>query len=102
GGRRAYLGLIGRPRALSRRLARMHGLSRDAGVEVVEVNPDGPAARASVRTGDVIVAINDNAISTVDDLHRALGDWPIGERLELHVLRGTQRYLLELVPAEAS
>ena len=52
--RRAYLGFAGGPRPLPPRLARELGLR--AGVEVVEVMPDSPAARAGLQTEDLIVA----------------------------------------------
>jgi len=37
----------------------------------------------------------------VDDLHRFLAEWPIGQPMTLTVIRGTERVDLKVVPAEA-
>jgi serine protease Do len=42
------------------------------GVLIIEVAPDGPAARADVRRGDVLLALNDAVIGEPGDLDRAL------------------------------
>src|SRR6184192_2229602 len=55
--RRAYLGLGGGERPLPPRLARR--LGRTACVEIVQVVENAPAARAGLRAGDLIVAVDD-------------------------------------------
>ena len=42
--RRGYLGVVGTTRPVDRRLVRFHGLAADRAVEVVSLDPDGPAA----------------------------------------------------------
>jgi S1-C subfamily serine protease len=51
--------------------------------------------------GDFIVAVNGTEISSVDDLHRFLSEWPIGEQIVLTVIRRTERMEIHVVPAEA-
>jgi S1-C subfamily serine protease len=58
--RRAFLGIAGRARPLDRRLVRFHNLVRSQAVEVIEVEKRGPANRAGLRTGDLIVGIPDS------------------------------------------
>jgi S1-C subfamily serine protease len=99
--RRAYLGIAGRDRELDRRLVRLHGLTQERAVEVVSVEPDSPAERAGVQAGDRIVSIGGQSVGGIDDLHRALAEWPIGETVALVVLRGTERIRRDIVPAEA-
>jgi S1-C subfamily serine protease len=98
---RAYLGFAGQQRPLDRRLARAHHLSTTLqAVEVVGVEARGPAARAGLRDGDLLVAVNGRPVATVDDVHRMLVAWPIGEPLTMTVLRGPARVDLAVTPAE--
>lgn len=96
--RRGYLGIAARQRPLDRRIARFHGLSKNDAVEVVTVEANGPAGRAGLRENDLIVAINGLAIHSVDDLHRFLGEWPIGRPVDIDIIRGGKRQHLEIVP----
>ncbi|MBI5016365.1 MAG: trypsin-like peptidase domain-containing protein [Deltaproteobacteria bacterium] len=98
--RRAHLGLAGRPRPLGRRLVRFHSLERDHAVEVVSLTPGGPAERAGVHLGDLIVGMNDRAVATVDDMHRFLAEWPPGRPVSLHIVRWTERATVEVVTEE--
>ena len=99
--RRGFLGIAGHQRPLHRRLIRYHELESESAVEVVAVEPQGPAARAGLRTGDLITAVNDRAVASIDDLHRFLSEWPIGRPVELSILRGKFRKQLNVVPTEA-
>ncbi|MFA5112296.1 MAG: trypsin-like peptidase domain-containing protein [Desulfobaccales bacterium] len=98
--RRGFLGLAGRPRPLERRLVRFHQLGGDYAVEAISVDPKGPAAQGGLRQGDLIAAINGQAVANVDDMHRFLAEWPLGEAVSLTVLRGRERLDLKVTPAE--
>ncbi len=100
--RRGYLGIAGRQRPLGRRLVRFHSLAHDQVLEVVSVEADGPARRAGLREGDLIVAANERAVTGVDDLHRFLAEWPIGASVVLTVIRGQERLEVDVQPVEAS
>jgi S1-C subfamily serine protease len=99
--RRSYLGLAVRPRPLERRLVRYHRLSAEYAVEAISVDPKGPAAQAGLREGDLIVTINGQPLGSVDDLHRFLAEWPIGEPVVLGLIRGLERLELRVRPGEA-
>jgi S1-C subfamily serine protease len=69
-----------------------------AGILVIDVTPVGPAEKAGLRAtrrnddgqivlGDVIVAINDHKVRTLDDLYSALEDATIGDSVTVRVLR---------------
>jgi S1-C subfamily serine protease len=98
--KRAYLGIVGRERPLGRRTVHFHELTVDHAVEVASLDPAGPAARAGLYRGDLIVAINGQAIMNVDDLYRFLSVWPAGEELSLTVLRHTRKVTVTAVPTE--
>ena len=99
--RRAFLGLGGRERPLEQRLARFHQVEPGRAVEVINSEHGGPAAQAGLRRGDLVVDINSQRVSSVDDLHRFLTDWPIGKPVILTIIRGMTRLDLEVVPSEA-
>lgn len=99
--RRGILAIGGQQRPLDRRLTRALRLSQSHAVEVISVEPDGPGARAGLREGDLILSINERIVTSVDDLHRFLAEWPIGGAAALTVLRGIEQRSLEVVPAEA-
>lgn len=99
--RRGFLGIAGRQRPMDRRIVRFHGLNNTDAVEVLSVEPDGPAGLAGLRVGDLIVAINGSDVQSVDDLHRFLSDWPIGQPVNIDIVRGRNRRTLVVVPKEA-
>jgi S1-C subfamily serine protease len=99
--RRGYLGIAGRERPLHRRLVVFHDLPNERAVEIMSVEADGPARQAGLREGDLVVAIDEHMVNSIDDLHRFLADWPIGSPVMLTVLRGPDRLTVRVSPAEA-
>lgn len=98
--RRGYLGIGGHLRPLDRRLVRALELPADQAVEVAKIDPGSPASAAGIRSGDIIVAMNDKPVRNVDDLHRMLSEWPLGEPVHLQILRGKELLTIEARPAE--
>ncbi len=99
--RRAYLGIVGQTRPIERHVARRHALETPQAVEVVSVEPRGPAAIAGLGSGDLVVAFNDRPVRTVDDMHRMLVGWPLGTALKVGVIRENRRFDVAMVPVEA-
>jgi S1-C subfamily serine protease len=100
--RRGYLGIVGRHRPLSRRLVRYLNLTRDSGVEVVSLDPDGPAGGSGVRPGDILLEMNGAALESVDDLHRLLSEVGENALALLDLLRGTERITVEVTVGESA
>ena len=73
--------------ALTAELARSLGLSTERGAVVTRVLRDSPAARAGLQPGDVVTGINGRAVNNPRDLANAEGLLPVGEPVELEVLR---------------
>jgi len=65
------------------------------------VADSGPAQRAGLREGDVIVALDGKPIAGVDDLHRLLTEARVGVSNPVTVLRWTEKLELHIVPEEA-
>jgi S1-C subfamily serine protease len=89
--RRGYLGISGQNVPLARTVARQHDLRQERGVLVTSVEAGGPADRADVLPGDVIIAFDGQAICGLDDVHRYLIGDRIGLESVLVVLRGAER-----------
>ena len=100
--RRGYLGITGRDRPLDRRLVRFHNLAQEQAVEVISVVPDSPAGKAGIRSGDLIVGINERDVKRIDDLHRFLAEWSLDRPVTLTLIRGREQVDLEVMPTEAS
>ncbi len=99
--RRGYLGIAGRQRPLDRPIVRFHGLNKRHAVEVLTIESASPAAQAGLRVNDLIVAINQVDVESVDDLHRFLAEWPIGKPVEIDLIRGQRRQVRVITPEEA-
>lgn len=98
--RRARLGLAGQQRPLPRSLAHRLQLEEPSAVEVAALEPHGPAARAGLREGDLILAVAGHPTPGIDTIHHLLAEWPIGEPLVIIVLRGEERREFRVVPTE--
>jgi S1-C subfamily serine protease len=83
--RRAYLGLVSAPAPLPAVLAERVG--RATGLRVVEVVSGGPADRAGLRAGDLLVSAGGNPVSTAQDLQRLMFAEAIGRPMAITVMR---------------
>jgi serine protease Do len=96
--RRAYLGIAGGPRPVPP-AARAVAPS-DNCVEVVEVVPGSPAARAGLRAEDLILSVDETPIASVEDLQRLMVEELIGVPVPVRLLRAGRALERELTPAE--
>ena len=83
--RRAYLGLVSTPAALTAPQAERFG-QRHA-LRVVEVIEQSPAARCGLRRGDLVLAVDGVPLGDAQSLQKRLFADAIGRRLEVTVLR---------------
>uniref|UniRef100_A0A6V2NH26 PDZ domain-containing protein n=1 Tax=Emiliania huxleyi TaxID=2903 RepID=A0A6V2NH26_EMIHU len=83
--RRSFLGLGCQLFPVSRLFQRAHLFDPPTAVQAVNVVPAGPAARAGVRQGDVLLAIDGNPLRSVDEIHRLLPT--PGKRIRLRLVR---------------
>jgi serine protease Do len=84
------LGVAIAPPRVARRLRTAVGLPERAGLLVRAVEDGGPAGRAGVQQGDLIVAAGGTPTENVESLYTALDSVPAaGGDLELTVVRGT-------------
>jgi S1-C subfamily serine protease len=81
----AYLGI--QPVQVTPELNQSYEIGSDTGVLVAEVVADSPAGRAGMRSGDVIVRLDDAEISVVEDLFAELREHKPGETVTLELKR---------------
>jgi S1-C subfamily serine protease len=98
--RRASLGIAAQNAALPRRYVHFFHLSSDSAVRVMEITADGPAARAGVEQGDLLIAVDGKPCRSIDHLHRLLTEERIGEPLTVGIVRRDRRLELTLTPVE--
>jgi len=77
--------------AAAERIAAQNGLSLPRGAYVGRVNADSPAARAGLRSGDVILELAGQVVQTDADVHRILANAPPGGSVDLLLWREGQR-----------
>lgn len=73
-------------------------LSTNNGVVVSDVNVNGPAQKAGIHAGDVILAFNGQKISSTKDFSTFVAEAPIGETVKLTVAQNgeTKEVLVEI------
>jgi len=99
--RRGRIGVAGQTVPLLRLAQRALGIDAKSGVLVTGVEPESPAARAQLASGDIIVEFDGSAITGIDDLHRVLTAERIGVATRVVVLRGAERLELPITSVES-
>jgi S1-C subfamily serine protease len=99
--RRSWLGIVAQNRRIDPRVKRHLDLLQESAVEVMSVEPSGPAAAAGVRDGDIVLALDGRPVQSVDDVHRTLTQWPVGKPLPVAALRRLDRLDVVALPTEA-
>jgi serine protease Do len=69
------------------RVARYFGMTEVRGIIVSDVYHDGPAEKADLRVGDIILDVNGDKINSADEFAAVLSDAAVGEVLKLKVFR---------------
>ena len=98
--RRAFVGIAAQATAMPPMRRRAAGLMQDRAVMIATVEADSAAARAGLKAGDIIVALDGVTIAGADDLVRALTGDTIGRDVTFDLLRGIERLTLNVVPQE--
>jgi len=86
---RGWLGIS--TQDLTADLAEKFGLKEPKGVLVADITKGGPADRAGIERGDVILAFGDMPISDAVTLRNIVADTPVGQELDVTVWRRDKR-----------
>jgi len=71
-------------------------LKTEHGALVADVTPGGPAAKAGIKRGDVIVKYDGKPIREMNDLPYLVGTTPVGKVVEVEVIRKGQRKVFQV------
>jgi serine protease Do len=72
----------------------------EAGLLVTEVTLGGPAAKAGIRSGDVITLVNGEKVSAQNDLQEMVVDFRIGQKVKIEFYRGNKKEQVTVTIAE--
>ncbi|MBD2136061.1 trypsin-like peptidase domain-containing protein [Anabaena sp. FACHB-1237] len=70
------------------------------GVLIMRVVPNSPAAKAGIRRGDVIVQVDNQSITSAEQLQSVVEDSVLGQNLQVKIQRGNQTQVLSVRTAE--
>ena len=70
----------------------------DKGVLVLEVMPNSPAAKAGIRTGDVIQTLNGESVTDASSVQRVVENSQVGGNVRLELRRNGQSLNLAVQP----
>jgi serine protease Do len=88
-----------RAQRVTKDLAAAFGLDAARGAIITEVDPKGPAA-GKLRTGDIILRVNDQDASDMPAVARLIAMTPAGEVLHVQLLRGGAEQSVAVTVAE--
>lgn len=72
------------------------------GLIVLSLEPDGPAAKAGVLIGDVLVSLGGTAVTDTDDIQSVLEGHAVGQKIEAGIVRGGAAATVGIVVGERS
>jgi serine protease Do len=82
---RPWIGAAGE--AVTNDIAQSLGLARPVGVVVQQLYADGPAEKAGIKPGDIIVGVNGREVEDPEGLRFRLATLPVGENATLNLIR---------------
>jgi len=96
--RRGSIGLIAQQAPIPPALAKATGLHQPYAVYVAHVDAGGPAAKAGIKEGDLLVAAGAQVLTGLDDLLRALDHHSIGRPTDFLVIRNARLMTIAVTP----
>ncbi len=97
--RRGVLGVT--VQDLTPELADAFNVKKQRGVVITNVLPKSAAEEAGLKAGDVVVAVDGMPVNRASDLRNKVGLSPVGEKVELSVLRDSKRRDVTAVISES-
>ncbi len=85
--RRPRLGIAGERSRIYEGLIKHHKLDVTHGITVQGVEEGSGAATGGIQKGDIVVGLDDHGVQGVDDLHRALMSYKVGDEVTVTVIR---------------
>jgi S1-C subfamily serine protease len=97
---RGYLGVGLQPVRLPENLRESLQRHEKGAAIVLEVEPNGPASKAGVVIGDILIGLNGKPVMRLEDVHAHLHGEQIGKTVTAEFLRGGERREVSMVVGE--
>jgi serine protease Do len=95
---RGWLGVVVQP--LTADLAESFNMDKNKGALVADVDASGPALRAGIQKGDIIVTFDGKDITETNELPLLVAQTPIGKKVEVTIVRGGKTLTKKVVIEE--
>ncbi|WP_106640136.1 Do family serine endopeptidase [Allosphingosinicella vermicomposti] len=95
---RGYIG-VGLQR-LDDGIAESLGIEKNRGELIRSVTESGPAARAGIRQGDVVITVNNRPVTPEDSLAYIVANTPVGSRIPVEFIRDGRRQTVQVQVGE--
>jgi len=97
---RGYLGVGLQPIAIPEHLRSKLKLEGSTGLIAITVDHEGPAGRAGMSIGDVLLELGGRAMQRTKNVQEVLSSEPVGTKIKARVLRGGSPVDIEITIAE--
>ena len=84
---RGYVGIYGFVRPVDHHFQKLFSLKSPLVVVVADTEEDGPADKAGIRSGDIIIAADGQPVHTMDDLFRIVSHKPSDSSVDVEIVR---------------
>jgi len=96
--KRGWLGVL--IQQISKEIAETLGLKNNNGALVSSATENGPAYKAGIKSGDIILEFNNIKIKTMNELPKVVANTPVGEKVEVIIWRNGKLLTLKVVLGE--
>jgi serine protease Do len=90
--RRGWLGV--KIQSVTDDIAESLNLGKSGGALVADVTPTGPAEKAGIQAGDVVIEFNGRPVNSMRDLPKIVAETPIGSKVPVKLLRKGQEIMV--------
>jgi len=98
--RRGMLGIGAQAVPLPSKWLNALEINTKGGIQIQSVESGGPADKAGLNTGDIILQFEGKPLDTIDALHKVLDESSIGRSISLWVLRNGSLKSISAIPSE--
>lgn len=98
--RRAFIGVSAQTTPVPRRFAVTAGIANQFGAMITAAEAGSPAAVAGLAPQDIVVSLDGETVTGIDDLIRLLNGERIDREVTVTVLRGIELVSFKLIPIE--
>ncbi|MDQ2684067.1 MAG: S1C family serine protease [Chloroflexota bacterium] len=98
--RRGYIGVGAQAVGLAEAQVSDSGERHEVGLVILSIDQGGPAHEAGLLIGDILVAVDGHAVSSVDDLVDLLPGERIGHTIPVTIVRGSESLAVQITVGE--